>query len=100
MSAAAVAGIVGTGFSIYSGITQGSAAKAARAEAMAAYQRNQQIAETLKTRQEALVDQPLRNRIAELQSTNMTPQGQIALNQFNNTAAGIDRQIQGQAQWP
>ena len=93
----AIAGIVGTAASLFSGISQGSAAKAARNEAMQAYQRNQQIAQTLEARQEALVDRPLEQRIQEMQSLKPTAEGQQALNQFSANIGQAERSITQQA---
>lgn len=89
----AIAGIIGTGASLFSGMSQGDAAKKARADAMEMFRRNQQVAESLKTRQEAMVDRPLREKLQELQSSNLTAEGQQGLNRFNEGASQVERQI-------
>lgn len=97
MSAALTAGIAGTGFSIINGLSSGKSADRANAQAMEAYAKNQAVAETLRERQQALVDTPLKQKIAEYQGAKVTPEGQQALNQFNDTMGTMDRQIQEQA---
>lgn len=97
MSAALTAGIVGTGFSVFSGLSSGSAEKRARAQAEAQYRQNQEIAGELKTRQQALVDAPLKAKIAEYSGQGLTAGGQQAMDQFKYNVGNINRQIDANA---
>jgi len=97
MSAALTAGIIGTGFSVISGLNAGKSADRANAQAMQAYAQNQAIAGELKTRQQALVDTPLAAKIAEYQGSKITPEGQQTLDRFNLEMGNADRQIMEQA---
>jgi len=101
MSAAITLGVVGTVGSIYSGMKAGDAAEdmlsgmnAAAARSQAFLGENKKIADELKTRQLALVDQPLARRIADVQGTGLTASGQMNLNRFNLDMSNIDRAIQ------
>ena len=98
MSATIVVGVVGVAASAYSANQQAKAADKAGKAAQEAFARNQAIAEELKKRQETMVDKPLEQKIAELQSKKMSAAGLMSLDRFNAGMAAADRQIQEQAQ--
>jgi len=93
MSAMMVAGAVGTGFSIYSGISGGNAAKNAQRQAENDLAQNQQLAQQLKA-QEAPTEAVEQQQIGELSSKNLTPQDQMAQDQFKNSMQQQQQQIQ------
>jgi hypothetical protein len=97
MSAALTAGIVGTGFSVFSGLSSSKASKRALAQAEEQYRNNQAIASELKTRQQALVDAPLKQKIEEYSSRGLTTEGQQAMDKYRYDVGNINRQIQSQA---
>ena len=98
MSATIVVGAIGVAASVYSANQQAKAADKAGKAAQEAFARNQAIAEELKKRQETMVDKPLEQKIAELQSKKMSAAGLMSLDRFNAGMAAADRQIQEQAQ--
>jgi len=97
MSAMLTVAAAGTAFSIYNGVQQGKAARAANAAALAAYQQNQAVANELKKRQQSLVDRPLEAKIEELSGKKVTAAGQMALDRFNAEMSASDRAIAAQA---
>ena len=98
MSATIVVGVIGVAASAYSANQQAKAADKAGKAAQEAFARNHAIAEELKKRQETMVDKPLEQKIAELQSKKMSAAGLMSLDRFNAGMAAADRQIQEQAQ--
>ena len=97
MSAVTAAAIVGMGVSLYSGYSQDQAKKQAEAQANAANGANQGISSELKAREQALVDKTLTQKLAELQGSKITPEGQQALTQFQYGMGQNDRAIQEKA---
>ena len=97
MSAVTAAAIVGMGVSLYSGYESNKKQKDAEAQANAANAANQGITSELKARQQALVDKTLTQKLAELQGSKITPEGQQALTQFQYGMGQNDKSIQEQA---
>jgi hypothetical protein len=93
MSSLIVISAVGVAASAYSANEQGKRADKANNQALAAYAANQGVASELKQRQQRLVDQPLEKRLAELNATGLTPEGQLAQDQLVNQTGLISRQI-------
>jgi hypothetical protein len=97
MSAMIATAAVGTAFSIYSGIKQGQAAKAAQAQAQNAINQQQGIAQEVRAQQDALAYNPLKAQEAQDQSSALSPGAQMALDRFKADQAQTTRQIQASA---
>ena len=97
MSAIIAATTVGTAFNIYSGITQGKAAKNAENAQAASLAANQGIASQVKLQEDQLGYTPLKKQEQEDQSLGLTPQGQMAMDRFKADMAQSNAQIAAQA---
>ena len=91
MSAALTIGAIGA--NLFSGISQGQAAKQANRLAMDSFSKNENIANQLKERQQTLVDPVVAAKIAELSSQKATPEALRAMGALSTTTAAADRGI-------
>jgi hypothetical protein len=96
MSAVIGVSAIGVGASIFGGISAGNAAKQEREQQLQMYQNNQAIAQQVKAQEQPAINAE-QNLLGEYQSKNLTPESQIAQDQFKANTAQTQRDIQSNA---
>ena len=94
MAVVGTAAAVGTAFSIYNGVQQGKAAKAAQNQQQQDLANNQAIAAQVQTQENTLGYDPLKKQEQQDQAMGLTPQGQMASDRFKADMQQSNQQIQ------